>query len=368
MSTVSYANNSLNLSWVSDIDQDVGKPLVNTGLPLQSGPNDTVINVPASSKVAPRRDASPELSAPVAENLNSNEPLPASASTALHSPGSMLNDFLLGLTKSLDVKMSTAFRNGSMTMDDVIDTVQKGLNYAREKQKIQGEIVQKVRKEAIQEASEAAAAGILGKIFGWIAQVFAMIALVLSTVALLAAGQVGLAVMTIIALVLTVMDFASSISQHCGGPDISLAGLVAMAMKADGHGTQLVEDVRKWLGLAIQICTAIMGAVGGGFAASALKASTDAVSKLLQTLVTLLSGLTSIASGSAKIGSAKADMELAEIQTLEMQSQAFLDFLMEKAKRYAEDLQGFREELDTFLQQRQKMLSTEDALNKSISA
>ncbi|MDT7523149.1 hypothetical protein RAE21_12135 [Rhodoferax sp. TBRC 17198] len=368
MSTVNYANNSLNLSWLSNINADVGQPPVNTGLPPPSRANDTIIHVSASSKAAPRRDASPALSAPLAANFNSSEPLPASASTELLSQGSTLNDFLLGLTKSLDVKMSTAFRNSSMTMDDVIETVRDGLVYACDKQKMQAEIIQKVHKKAIQEASEAASAGILSKIFGWIAQIFAAVALVLSTVALLATGQVGLAALTIGALVLTVMEIASSISQHWGGPDISLAGFVAAMMKIGGHGAQVVEDVRKWLGLAFQIVTAVMGAVGGGFAASALKASTDAVAKSLQALVTLLSGLTAIASGSANIVSAKENMELAEIQTLEMQSQAFLDFLAEKAKRYADDLQGFRDVLDTFLTQRQKLLSSEDALNKSISA
>lgn len=366
--TVNYANTSLDFSWASDIDQDVGTPTVNVGLLPHSNPSDTFIKVPAASTVVFRRGGSPILSGPVVENLNSNELLPVSGSPVLRTSGLALNDFLIGFSKELDVKMSTAFRNGSLTMDDIIDTVQKGLDYAREKQKKQGEIIQKVRQDAIKEASEAAAAGILGKIFGWIAQVFAMIALVMTTVALLAVGQVGLAVLTIVALVLTVMDFASSISQHCGGPDISLAGLVAMAMEAGGCGTQLADDVRKWLGLAIQICTAIMGAIGGGFAASALKASTDAVAKFLQALVTLLSGLTAIASGSANIASAKQDMELAEIQTLEMQAQAFLDFLMEKGKKYAEDLHGFWEELDDFLKQRHKLLSNEDALNKSICA
>lgn len=368
MNTVNYANNSLNPSRLSNNNPDVGQHSVNAGITPAPLPNDTVIDAPASSKLAPSPESKPALSAPVAKNFNSSEPVPASTSTSLLSRGLMLNDFLLGLTKSLEFKMSTAFRNGSMTMDGVIEAVRDGLVYARDKQKMQAEIIQKVRKEAIQEASEAASAGIFSKIFGWIAQIFAAVALVLSTVALLATGQVGLAVLTIVALVLTVMEIASSISQHCGGPDISLAGFVAAMMKMAGHGAQVVEDVRKWLGLAIQIVTAVMGAVGGGFAASALKASTDAVVKSLQALVTLLSGLTAIASGSANIVSAKENMELAEVQTLEMQSQSFLDFLAEKAKQYADDLQGFRDELDTFLQQRQKLLSSEDALNKSISA
>lgn len=365
--TNTNTNNGLNPSWMSGFDQDVGQPQVNTGPP--PGTHDTVIkDVAALTKVTPKRLASPELSAPVPKDMRSNKLLPANTSTAFDSQGAMLNDFLLGLTKSLDVKLSTAFRNGCMTMDEIIDTVQKGLEYARDKQKMQTDIIQRVRKDAIREASEAAAASKVSSIWGWIAQAFTMLALVVSTVALLATGQVGLAIMSITALVLTVMDFVSSILQQQGGPDISLAGLVVMAMKADGHGSQVVEDVRKWLGLAIQICVALMSAVGSGFAATALKASTNAAAKLIPVLVTLMQGLTGIGSGVANIESAKQDKELAEIQTLEMLTKAFLDFLTAKSERYAEDLQGFREDLNTFLQQRQNLLSSEDALNKSISA
>jgi hypothetical protein len=272
---------------------------------------------------------------------------------------------LAEVMNSLDFKQSMAFRSGAMTLEDAIETAQMGLQYARDLQKRQGEIVRKARLEAIQQATKDADAGILGKIFGWIARIFAIVFLTLSSIALVSSGQVGAALLTITALVLTVLDFCSAISKECGGPDISYAGLIALVMEATGSSKAAADDVRQWLGLSVQIVTAVMGAVGGISAAAKMG---ELIGKLANMILSLTSGATAIASGVTSIVGAKERYRLLETQVVEMQAKAFHEVLLANAKRWAEDLQSFRDDLDAAMQQRSDWLSKEHALNVRVAA
>jgi transloator len=247
----------------------------------------------------------------------------------------------------------------------VVEVAQMGLQYARDMQKRQGEIVQKARLEAIQQATKDAEAGILGKIFGWIGRIFALIFLTLTSIALVSTGQVGVAMLTITALVLTVLDFCSAISKECGGPDISYAGLIALIMEASGSTKEAADAVRQWLGLAVQVVTAILGAVGGISAAAKVG---EMIGKVANAALSLASGATSVASGVASVVGAKERYKLIETQVEEMQAQAFHEVLLAGTKRWAEDLQSFMDDLDAALEQRSDWLSKERGLNVQLAA
>lgn len=326
-------------------------------LSSDSGGGDVGSPVPKSPGFDPTGGV-PELEAPVMENLNSRAALKSES-------GAELERVLAEVMNSLDFKRSMAFRSGAMTLEDVIDVAQMGLQCTRDLQKRQGDIVQKARLEAIQQATKDADAGLLGKIFGWIARVFTIIFLALTSVALVSTGQIGVAVLTITALVLTVLDFCSAISRECGGPDISCAGLIALVMKASGSSKAAADAVRQWLGLAVQIVTAIMGAVGGFSAAATVG---EMIGKVANAVLSLASGATAVASGTAGIVAAQARYRLMETQATEMRAQAFHEVLLANAKRWAEDLQSFRDDLDAALQQRSDWLSKEHALNVRLSA
>lgn len=311
----------------------------------------------ASSALDPRRDI-PRLEAPVIENMNSQVALKQGFDAAM-------DRVLAQVMNSLDFKQSMAFRSGAMTLEDVIEVAQMGLQYTRDLQKRQGEIVQKARLDAIEQATKDADAGLLGKIFGWIARVFAIVFLALTSIALVSTGQIGVALLTITALVLTVLDFYGAISKACGGPDISYAGLIALVMEASGSSKEAADAVRQWLGLAFQIVTAILGAVGGFSAAAKVG---EMIGKVMNTLMSLLSGTTAVASGTTGIVAATARYRLLQAQTAEMQAQAFHEVLLVNAKRWAEDLQSFRDDLDAALQQRSDWLSKEHALNLRLAS
>lgn len=300
----------------------------------------------------------PELEAPVIENMNSRAVLKAASSVEMER-------LLAEVMNTLDFKQSMAFRSGAMTLEDVIEVAQMGLQYTRDVQKRQGGIVQKARLEAIQQATKDADAGILGKIFGWIARIFAIVFLTLTSIALVGSGQIGVALLTITALVLTVLDFCSAISKECGGPDISYAGLIALVMEARGSSKETADAVRQWLGLAVQIVTAILGAAGGFSAAAKVG---EVIGKVANIVLMLMSGATAVVSGATTIVAAKARYRLLETQVAEMQAQAFHEVLLANAKRWAEDLQNFRDDLDAVLQQRSDWLSKEHALNTRLSA
>lgn len=300
----------------------------------------------------------PVLEAPVLERLNSRTLLKKSADVEM-------DRVLAEVMSSLDFKQSMAFRSGAMTLEDVIEVAQMGLQYTRDMQKRQGDIVQKARLEAIQQATKDADAGILGKIFGWIGRIFALIFLTLTSIALVSTGQVGVAMLTITALVLTVLDFCSAISKECGGPDISYAGLIALIMEASGSTQEAADAIRQWLGLTVQIVTAILGAVGGLSAAAKVG---EMIGKVANAALSLASGATSVASGAASIVGAKERYKLIETQVEEMQAQAFHEVLLAGAKRWAEDLQSFLEDLDAALEQRSDWLSKERGLNVQLAA
>lgn len=300
----------------------------------------------------------PVLDAPVQAQMLSRTPLEA-------GPGVEMDRAMAEVMKSLDFKLSMGFRNGSMTLEDVIEVAQMGLQYTRDLQKRQGEIVQKARLEAIQQATKDADAGILGKIFGWIARVFSIVFLALASVALVSTGQVGVALLTITALVLTVLDFCGAISKACGGPDISYAGLIAMIAEACGASKEAADAVRQWLGLAVQIVTAVIGTAGGCSAAAKVG---EMIGKAMNAVLALVSGATAIASGATGIVSAQAHYQLVATQVAEMQAQAFHEVILANAKRWADDLQDFRDDLDAALKQRSDWLSNEHALNVRLSA
>lgn len=299
----------------------------------------------------------PVLEAPVLERMQSR--------TLLKNASAVEMDHLLAeVMNSFDFRQSMAFRSGAMTLEDAIETAQMGFQYARDMQKRQGDIVQKARLEAIQQATKDADAGILGKIFGWIGRIFALIFLALTSIALVATGQVGTALLTITALVLTVLDFCSAISKECGGPDISYAGLIALMMEAGGSGKEAADAVRQWLGLALQIVTAILGAAGGISAAAKVG---EMIGKVANAALSLASGATSVASGAAGIVGAKERYKLIETQVEEMQAQAFHEVLLASTKRWAEDLQSFMDALDVALEQRSDWLSKERGLNMKLA-
>jgi len=300
----------------------------------------------------------PVLEAPVLERMHSRTLLKKGSDVEVDRA-------LADVMNSLDFKQSMAFRSGAMTLEDVIEVAQMGLQYTRDMQKRQGEIVQKTRLEAIQQATKDADAGILGKIFGWIGRIFALIFLTLTSIALVSTGQVGVALLTITALVLTVLDFCSAISKECGGPDISYAGLIALIMEASGSTKEAADAVRQWLGLAVQIVTAILGAVGGISAAAKVG---EMIGKVANAALSLASGATSVASGAASIVGAKERYKLIETQVEEMRAQAFHEVLLAGAKRWAEDLQGFMDGLEGALEQRSDWLSKERGLNLQLAA
>jgi len=165
--------------------------------------------------------------------------------------------------------------------------------------------------------------------------------------------------------VLTVLDFCSAISKECGGPDISYAGLIALIMEASGSTKEAADAVRQWLGLAVQIVTAILGAVGGISAAAKVG---EMIGKVANAALSLASGATSVASGAASIVGAKERYKLIETQVEEMRAQAFHEALLAGAKRWAEDLQGFMDGLEGALEQRSDWLSKERGLNLQLAA
>lgn len=300
----------------------------------------------------------PDLEAPVFANMNSRV-------VVKRVPNGAMERLLADVMKTLDFKQSMAFRSGAMTLEEVIETAQMGLQYSRDIQKRQGEIVQKARLEAIQQATKDADAGILGQIFGWIGRVFAVIFLALTSIALVSTGQVAVAVLTITALVLTVLDFCGAVSKAHGGPDISFAGLIALVMEACGSSKEAADAVRQWLGLAVQMVTVILGAAGGYAAASKVG---EMIGKVANIALSLASGATSLVSGTAGIVVAKERHRLIETQVAEMQAQAFHEVLLASTKRWAEDFQNFKDDLDAALQHRSDWLSKEHALNVRLAA
>lgn len=176
-------------------------------------------------------------------------------------------------------------------------------------------------------------------------------------------GQAFVASLTIMALVLTVLDCCSAISKECGGPDISYAGLVALVMEAFGSSKAAADAVRQWLGLTIQIGTSLVGAVGGY---SAVAKMSD-VMKWMNAIVSIASGATSVAGGVTSIVAAKERYRLIETQVNEMQAQAFHEVLLASVKRWADDLQNFRDDLDEALRQRSDWLTKEHALSVRVA-
>lgn len=327
---------------------------------------DAVVAPPSVS--APARSGPPLLDPPVAARLNSSETLEAPAMA-----NAELNALLSRLMESVDFKQIMALKNSETLMEKVIETVTKGLEYRSGIEKMQAEVLMALRNKAVEQAAKAAEAGILEKIFGWIGRVFALIALTLSTVALYASGQIALGVLTTVALAFMVMDFASAISQECGGPDISLAGCVALIVEAGGVGEDTLNAIRQWLGLVIQIFTAVMGVVGGGAAAAGTavsataKTSLEIATKWANTVLSLVSGANTIASSGTGIATAVERKKLADAEVAVMTGQSFHELLIEITKRWAEDLQGFRDHLDEKLQLHSSMLNKEHELNTKIA-
>lgn len=322
---------------------------------LGSGMGGGVSAVAAPLPVNGPGDASaPALEPPNPEHFNSTAPLGAAENP------------LAVLMGSLAVRRDQIYKMIEKAFEAIIQFMHAGMEHARGEQQRQAERTKEAQQKVLDQAGKDAASGLLGKIFGWIGKVFAMIMLAISSVALCASGQVGLAVVTIVALVLTVMDFASAISQEAGGPDIGLAGLVAMAAEAGGLDESTADAIRQWLGLGLQIATAIMGAAGG---IGATQAITDATVKGLNAVLTGLSGLTSLANGATGTISAVKRMEMAEADAELYQLQAFQQIVLtQSTKRWAEDVQKFQQELDEHMSQRSEALSNERSVNMSISA
>lgn len=246
--------------------------------------------------------------------------------------------------------------------NEIVDVISMIYEGSRVQLAQQAEAFQKAAKAAIDQATEAAKAGILGKIFGWIGKIFAIIFLTLTSIAL-APTSPALAALTMTALALTMMDFYSAISQECGGPDISFAGLVALCAQA-AHATQsTVDGIRQWLGLSVQILTVILGAAGSGAAAAKMS---EMLGKTLEAGLKLASGLTAMGAGAASVYKGAENYKLTLAQVEEMGAQSYHEQLSRIVKQWGEDLLGFKQWVDDSLVQRIDMGNREHKSNMRI--
>lgn len=264
--------------------------------------------------------------------------------------------------RNLNHKLSMVSTEMAAMFNEVIDLISMIYQGNRVLLAQQAEAVQKAAKAAIDQATEAAKAGVIGKIFGWIGRIFSIIFLTLASVALSATSPV-LALLTITALVLTVMDLCSAVCQEVGGPDISYAGLMAMVAQACGATQQTGDAIRQWLGLSVQVVTIVIGVIGGGAAASKMA---ELLGKALIAVVDLLSGVTAVGAGGSSIytGAEKYKLALAEIE--EMKVNAYHERLSQVVKQWGDDLLAFMQWLDDFIKQRYAMVSQQQESNKQL--
>lgn len=227
----------------------------------------------------------------------------------------------------------------------------------------QAEATQKAHMEVIKQATEAAEAGILGKIFGWIGRLFAMIALAITAAALSASGQAVLAAMVVVALVLTVIDALGTLSKDLGGPDLTIAGIVAKYAEIFGCEKTVVDALRQWLGLSLQILVALLGAIGGIGGGAKMA---EQMSRLTNALLQLGEGCTTLASATTRIVTTLENYELALVEVEQLKSVHFHRWLEKSKDQWLEFVRECTEFLETFFAQESEMLSNANKLQRQI--
>lgn len=259
-------------------------------------------------------------------------------------------------SQPIDNKMMDVQKYMALFMTEFIDVVNLGLSNVKELQAAQKERHLKKCQEAMEQANKEAEAGILGKIFGWIAKIFGVIALAFTSAALIASGNPLLAALTITALVLTVMDIGSEISEQLGGQGFRLTDMYAAIAEACNASVATVNDIKKWGAFALQMVVVVFSAVGGG--GLAVASGVNATVTTLARIKTVIEACTTLMTSGAKINSSVQHQKTAEFNADKLDAKAFLDAVSKYAEKIAKYIAEFMADLNAFLLGQSDLIQT----------
>lgn len=185
----------------------------------------------------------------------------------------------------------------------------------------------------------------IAKVFSYIGAVFAVAGGALLCVANPALGAIVIGV--------AVLALAGMISKECGGPDVSVGGMIGMIVQAAGGDKEQAA-------LAAMISNVVINLILAVVSFKAVSAVTD-VSEAIRTMTTVTSiaqGVTGVGSGVSGIGGGVVGVKGAALHkegdTLNVDAKLLEAFAMELNKfseRWLSDLKTYMDVFDTVLKE-----------------